>query len=69
MLLDPDFRDKDISSDAYSFAGLEDDLVFGGSEDGDMFVWSLPNGSERDCSINRSLFNTKHKKTLAMKSK
>ena len=55
MLLDPDFRDKDMSSDAYSFAGLEDDLVLGGSEDGDMFIWLLPNGSGRDCTINRSL--------------
>ena len=55
MLFDPDFSDGVISADAYCFAGLEDDLVIGGSEDGDMFVWSLPNGRGRDCTINRSL--------------
>ena len=54
MLFDPDFSDGVISADAYCFAGLEDDLVIGGSEDGDMFVWSLPNGRGRDGTINRS---------------
>ena len=43
-----------VGNDACCFAGLEDDLVIGGSaEDGNLFAWSLPDG--RDCTINRSL--------------
>ena len=55
MLVDPNFTDEDISADGYCFAGLEDDLVITVADNGSMFVWSLPDGRGRDCTINRSL--------------
>ena len=56
QLIDPGFRNKDVGSDACCFASLEDDLVIGGSEDHNLFIWSLPDGNRNiDCTVNRSL--------------
>ena len=55
LLIDPVYNGG-VGNDACCFAGLEDDLVIGGSaEDGNLFAWSLPDGKGRDCTINRSL--------------
>ena len=47
---------EDVGGDACCFAGLDDDLVIGGSDDHNLFIWSLPDGNRSiDCTINRSL--------------
>ena len=54
--MDQNFSKQGVRGDANCFAGLEDDLVIGGSEDNHLFFWSLPDGNKGlDCTIHRVL--------------
>ena len=55
LLKDPCFGPYYNGSDAYCFAGLEDDLVISGSNNHDLLVWSLPDaGKGGDCTVGKS---------------
>ena len=55
QLSDPDFSIEGVGGDAYCFAGLDDELVIGASENKNLFVWTLPDGKGQDCKVNTSL--------------
>ena len=38
----PDLNNEDVKSDACCFTGTDSDLVISGSDDGKLYIWSLP---------------------------
>ena len=50
-----DFINENILSHICCFAGMDDEMVISGSDNDNLYIWSLPDPKGQDCQVNRPL--------------
>jgi WD40 repeat protein len=48
LLTAPDFTNGEVGTFSSCFAGLKDELVISGSDDGNLYIWSLPSDLQQE---------------------
>ena len=55
LLKASDYSTDNLSIEVSCFAGIDDELVISGSDDNNMYIWSLPDPKGQDCQVNQPL--------------